>query len=104
MQDEVQGFHWNKDQCILHPVVIYHRNQLGDLLCLSLCFISDDLEHDTSFVFNLQRQMSEFKETCPKLNRIEFSDECAGQYKNLKFVSPQEDYGLMLQYLVVFCY
>ena len=23
VQDEIQGYHWNKDQCTLHPVVIY---------------------------------------------------------------------------------
>ena len=27
VQDEVQGYHWNKDQCTLHPVVIYYKNQ-----------------------------------------------------------------------------
>ena len=27
VQDEAQGYHWNKDQCALHPVVICYKNQ-----------------------------------------------------------------------------
>ena len=86
IQDEVQGYHWNKEQCTLHPVVIYHINQQGDLACTPLCFLSDDLEHDTSFVFELQKRTSEFiKGNMPNITRIEyFSDGCAGQYKNFK--------------------
>ena len=26
VQDEVQGYHKNKDQCTRHPVVIYYKN------------------------------------------------------------------------------
>ena len=24
VQDEVQGYHWNKSQCTLHPVMLYY--------------------------------------------------------------------------------
>lgn len=27
IQDEVQGYHWNKSQCSLHPVILYHRSE-----------------------------------------------------------------------------
>ena len=26
IQDEIQGYQWNKQQCTLHPVVLYHKN------------------------------------------------------------------------------
>ena len=27
VHDEVQGYHWNEDQCTFHPVVIYYKDQ-----------------------------------------------------------------------------
>ena len=27
VQNEVQGFHWNKSQCTLHPAVIYYKSR-----------------------------------------------------------------------------
>ena len=27
VQDEVQGFHWNKVQATLHPIVIYYKDE-----------------------------------------------------------------------------
>ena len=32
VQDEVQGYHWNKDQCTVHPVVICYNNQQNQLI------------------------------------------------------------------------
>jgi len=26
IQDEVQGYHWNKEQCTIHPIAMYVRN------------------------------------------------------------------------------
>ena len=99
VQDEVQGYHWNKDQCTLHPVVIYYRD--GSILKhVSLCFLSDDLQHDTSFVYELQRQSAEFiKIHLSKVNRVEyFSDGCVGQYKEFKnllnLCHHTQDFGL----------
>ena len=56
------------------------------MLSFSYCFISDDLEHDTAFVYDLQAVLSEnIKVSFPHLNHIEyFSDGCAAQYKNFK--------------------
>ena len=31
VQDEVQSFHWNNQQCTLHPVIIYHKIVLTSL-------------------------------------------------------------------------
>ena len=86
MHDEVQGYHWNKDQCTLHPVVIYYKDQQNQLIHKSICVLSDNLDHDTSFVHELQRLVCNFiQETLPQIKHIEYwSDGCAGQYKNFK--------------------
>ena len=43
IQDEVQGYHWNSQQCTVHPVMIYFRPQESSekLPHSPLCFISD---------------------------------------------------------------
>ena len=85
VQDEIQGYHWNKDQCTLHPAVVYYREG-EELNHISLCILSDDLEHDTSFVHELQRRVMLFiKEKFPLItNVLYFSDGCSGQYKSFK--------------------
>jgi hypothetical protein len=86
IQDEIQGFHWNKQTCTLHPIVLYYKKE-GTLTQKSLCFISDDLNHDTCFVYEVIKQtVNHIKEeifTTPSLMHY-FSDGCAGQYKNYK--------------------
>ena len=68
VQDEIQGYHWNKDQCTLHLVVIYHKDGGNKLQCLSICLLSDDLEHDTNFVYELLRLTCNYiKETMPQV-------------------------------------
>ena len=86
VQDEVQGYHWNKEQCTLHPVVLYYKNSENELVHKCLCIISDDLTHDTNFVHQLQKLVGDFiKENLPQIKRLEYwSDGCAGQYKNFK--------------------
>ena len=53
VQDEVQSFHWSKQYCILHLVVLYHKAD-DKLQHRSFRFLSDDLEHDTCFVHEIQ--------------------------------------------------
>ena len=99
-QDEIQGYHWNKDQITLHPVVIYYKDDKDTLQHYSLCFLSDDLDHDTTFVYEVQRQLVEIlKERQPHIRNIEyFSDGCVAHYKNYKnFMNlcfHREDFGL----------
>ena len=85
VQDEIQGFHWNNIGCTLHPVALYHMKD-GELQCESLCVISDDMEHDTPFVYQVQAEVVKYlKRELPHVIDIEyFSDGCAGQYKNFK--------------------
>ena len=54
VQDNVQGSHWNKEQCTLHHVTLYYKDESKEVQCTSLCFLSNDAEHDTRFVFELQ--------------------------------------------------
>ena len=51
VQDEIWGYQWNKDQCTIHPVVIYFKND-GVFHHISLHIIYD-LEHDSCFVHEL---------------------------------------------------
>ena len=37
VQDDVQGYHWNKQQYTLHPVVLYHKNEKNELQCIPIC-------------------------------------------------------------------
>ena len=85
VQVEIQGYHWNKDQCTMYPVVIYFKKD-GVLHHISLCNISDDLEHGNCFVHELQRiVMPHIKENLPQIKSVTYlNDDCAGQYKNYK--------------------
>ena len=86
IQDEVQSYHWNQQSCTLHPVVVYFKKH-GILASSSLCFISDDLNHDTSFVHKIMGlTMQYIKENIiANVKKAHyFSDGCAGQYKNCK--------------------
>ncbi len=83
IQDEIQSFHWNNQQCSLHPVVIYYKHN-GDLQHRSYCVTSEDLKHDVAFVHSVIKVVLEdLKGKCPNVKHIEyFSDGCAQQYKN----------------------
>ena len=86
IQNDVQGYHWNKSQCSLHPIVIYHRTE-NALIQTSICILSDDLTHDVSFVYKAMEAAVEFIKTrlIPDIKTIHyFSDGRAGQYKNRK--------------------
>ena len=86
IQDEIQGFHWNKQSCTLHPIVLYYMKD-NKLMEKSLCFISDDLNHDTCFVYEVIKQTVHYikDEIFTTLSMVHyFSDGCAGQYKNYK--------------------
>ena len=88
VQDEIQSFHFNKPQCTIHPLVVYlpSPDQSSSYIQQSLAFFSDDLNHDTSFVFAMQKELACYLKTnYPFIHTIEyFSDGCAGHYKNFK--------------------
>ena len=70
IQDEIQSFHCSKEYCTLHPLVIYYKDVDGNLQHYSLCFISDDNTHSTSFVHKIQALLVEFlKQRLPNITR-----------------------------------
>ena len=79
-QFEVQGYHWNKQQCTLYPVVLYHKNEKNELQWIAICFVSDDLDQSK------ERKICNYiKDKLPSVRKVEyFIDGCAGQYKNVK--------------------
>lgn len=86
VQDEIQSYHWAKDSCTLHPIVLYHKDLEGNLHSKSFCFISEDRLHDTCFVYEIQRLLTNhIKSNFPLITKMfYFSDGCAAQYKNYK--------------------
>ena len=84
----MQSYHWNSQQCTLHPVIIYYKdvNQLVEQHN-NLCIISDDFTHDISFVYKIMSEsINSIKQRVnPEMKKVYyFSDGCAGQYKNKK--------------------
>ena len=53
-----------------------------------MCFISDDLQHDIRFVYQLQAQLTNYIEkNYLNTTKLEYySDGCADQYKNFKHI------------------
>ena len=88
VNDEVQGNHRNQQQRTLHPVVVHHKcNEKSQLTTTSLCFISDDLDHDVNTVHKILAESTKYiKEnvSCNKEMLHYFSDGCAGQFKSCK--------------------
>ncbi|CAH0394865.1 unnamed protein product [Bemisia tabaci] len=84
VQDASQGFHWNKDACTIFPAVLYYRNSEEALVPVSLCIISDDMNHDVSMVYQMQCLVTDFlRSKHPRIKKLHyFSDGCAGQFKN----------------------
>ena len=85
IQDEIQSYHWTKEYCTVHPVVL-HIKKHEEVVTVSLCFFSNDMSHDTSFVWALQQRLAAYvNQNFSQVTTIEyFSDGCAAQYKNFK--------------------
>ena len=87
IQDEIQSYHWAKDSCTLHPIVVYFKAQgEEDIQHKSFCYMSDDRIHDTCFVYQIQKLLTEYiKVNLPAISKLYyFSDGCGSQYKNYK--------------------
>ena len=75
VQDEMQSYHWKRQQCTMHPVIIYYKH-VNHIVEQSLCIISDDLTCDVSFVYKVKLESINFikqkvKWTCwTKTNNI----------------------------------
>ncbi|GBO38985.1 hypothetical protein AVEN_92945-1 [Araneus ventricosus] len=78
IQDEAQGYRWTSDSCTIHPVMVHCKNTNHEKLILPLCIISDDLKHDASLVYEIQKTATAFLgENYPHITNIHyFSDGC----------------------------
>ena len=56
LEDEIQSFHWNNNQ----PGIIYYENVPSVLQEKSFGFISEDLKHDTAFVYEVRSKVCEY--------------------------------------------
>ena len=90
----------------MHPIVLYFKID-GDIELQkhSICFISDDMEHDTAFVYETQKHVTNYiKDNLPLVSKIYyFSDGCGGQYKNYKnflnLCNHKNDFGLVAEWI-----
>lgn len=73
---------------LITPYWALYKDAPNELLHQSLCYLSGDLEHSTSCVFKLQRDLMNYnKLNHPTIKQIKyFLDGCASQYKNYKSV------------------
>ena len=55
--DEILSYHWSKEYCTLHPLVIYFIDGDGNIQHNSLCFISDDNNHATNFYYKIRKSL-----------------------------------------------
>ena len=56
----VLQIHWNSSQCSIQTAVIYDKNVSNVLQEKSFGFISDDLKHDTAFVYEVISKVCEY--------------------------------------------
>lgn len=102
-QDAAQSFHFNNNQCSVHPVVYYYRDEQMQLKHKSLVVLSDCLHHDTSAVYLAQKiVIDHIKSTCFVEKVIYVTDGAAQQYKNrFQFVNlmwHEEEFGLKAEW------
>lgn len=85
VQNAIQGYHWDNSQCTLHPFAIYYMKD-GELVCASVCVVSDCLNHNTGTVHAFMSVIVPYAKTLiTDLRKIHyFSDGAASQYKNHK--------------------
>ena len=66
VQDEIQSYH-----CTLHPLAVYFIDSDGNIQHNSLCFISDDNNHNINFVYKIQTILVDYlEENLPIVDKI----------------------------------
>ena len=85
VHDEIQSYYWSQEYCTLQQLVVYFIDADGNIQHNSLCFISDDNDPNTNFVYKIITILNYLKNNLPIVDKIfYFSDGCAEQYKNCK--------------------
>ena len=53
IQDEAQGYHWIHQSCTNDLVICYYKFSGDELKHASLCFLSEELQHDSIIVYQI---------------------------------------------------
>ncbi|KAJ8669802.1 hypothetical protein QAD02_014517 [Eretmocerus hayati] len=99
IQDAVQAFHYNNDQCTIVTVVLYYIKD-SKLHHTSMAVLSDSLIHDSAFVHCVQKIVTtHIKENFPAAKKvIYFSDGAAQHFKNkynfVNLINHKNDFSL----------
>ena len=87
VHDQIQSYHWSREYWTLHPFVIYFIDGDGNVQHNSLCFASDDNDHNTNFVYKTETIFVDYLKEKLIVDKVfYFSDGYAEQYKNRKNV------------------
>lgn len=99
VQNAAQAFHYNNNQCTVHPVLFYYKSDT-EILHKSFILLSDCTSHDVTAVYIMQKKIIEkIKETVPGVEKIVYvSDGAKQHYKNrsqmCNLAHHIEDFGL----------
>ena len=79
----------------LHPIVVYHKesSKLAEKL---FCCISDDLEHDTEFGFEMQRELVKILKKVPTVTEVDvfFLTDVQNCKNMLNLCRHKDDFGI----------
>ncbi|KAI8479207.1 hypothetical protein Bbelb_430710 [Branchiostoma belcheri] len=99
--EEIQSAYWNCDMVTLHPIVVYFKNENGELQHESTCIVSDEMGHNSATVFAiLKRVVPEVKEKHPDVKFLHYwTDSPSSQYRNKTIFSILSDHESFLECL-----
>lgn len=82
--NEIQSAYWNQNAVTLHPVVLYYKNECGELKHKSMVVVSDEMGHNSSTVLTfIDRVVPEVKKYVPTVKKIHYyTDSPTSQYRN----------------------
>ena len=85
-QNEPQSAHWHRNTSTIHPVVAYYRcpqASCNEVVTDEIMIISADKKHDAQAVetFTIEAELVLEEQGIPMKRFIQFTDNCAGQYK-----------------------
>ena len=82
--EEIQSAYWNASQVTLHPIVIYKKDESGQLIHRSFVAVSDSLVHASSTVIAILDKF--YSLYIPELQNVKFvhywTDSPTSQYRN----------------------
>lgn len=99
VQDVAQAFHYNNEQCTVHPIIFYYNSGTAINHC-SIVLLSNSTTHDVAAVYIMQEILiPEIRKVCPGVKKIIYVTDGAKQhYKNrfqmMNLMHHFEDFGI----------